>query len=435
MNTLLLEPTDVLFFRDAIPMSAGQGRGAGARLPFPSTLHDALRSCLLLGRGVEGLAREKMWTQRNGSGERPIATRDFQSLHTAGPFPWTPEHGLLLPVPLDAVLADGARRVACLALMPDDSPAPAADFRPRCIPAAVTRPDKKAQLHGWWTCEQYAAYLTGAELQTRQGFTPIHASDLWQEEARVGVAIAPETASAVEGQLYAGGFLRPAEGLRIALQAGLGEKSPAAEHDDLARLDWLLLGGERRLARIHRPQEKIFAAIPGTPTFTGSDPCLVKWTLVTPAIFTHGALPGWCFNAHDGLPTGRVRLGAAREQRRRRARAAAAPLPGRAHLLAWCLGKPLTVAGWDAIAGAPKPTQLAVPAGSAYYFLCEDAATAEALAARLHWRPRSDHAGDRGCGYGLCSLVPKLHEQSSADLPTLARELFSEKTPALSIAP
>jgi hypothetical protein len=48
MKPLLIEPTDVLFFRDAIPMSAGQGKGTGARVPFPSTLHEALRASLLL---------------------------------------------------------------------------------------------------------------------------------------------------------------------------------------------------------------------------------------------------------------------------------------------------------------------------------------------------------------------------------------------------
>ena len=33
MNPILVEPSDTFFFRDSIPMSAGQGRGAGARLP------------------------------------------------------------------------------------------------------------------------------------------------------------------------------------------------------------------------------------------------------------------------------------------------------------------------------------------------------------------------------------------------------------------
>ncbi|MCX8090869.1 MAG: hypothetical protein N3I86_08045, partial [Verrucomicrobiae bacterium] len=58
MNTVLIEPTDVLFFRDAIPMSAGQGKGAGCRMPFPSTLHEAFRASLLRARGETGLKKE-----------------------------------------------------------------------------------------------------------------------------------------------------------------------------------------------------------------------------------------------------------------------------------------------------------------------------------------------------------------------------------------
>ena len=85
-------------------------------------------------------------------------------------------------------------------------------------------------------------------------------------------------------------------------------------------------------------------------------------------------------------------------------------------------------AGWDTVEQCPKPTQLAVPAGSTYYFLCENAATASALATRLHWRPRSDHYGDKGCGYGLCSAAA-MHPASSADVRALAAESFSMNHP------
>ena len=433
MTTVLLEPTDVLFFRDAVPMSAGQGRGAGARLPFPSTVHEALRASLLLSRGVEGLPKTTTWTQRNGKGERFIATRDFQSLRTVGPFPWTETRRLLLPVPLDAVRADQGKAVACLELWRDPTPPPDATFRPCCLPVAVTPPDKLAQLSGWWEVAQYTAYLRGETLAEADAFEPIRTDTLWQEEARVGVALDPGTFAAESGKLFAGGFLRADEKTRFAAQFWLGEKSPGTEQRDLAGLDWLLLGGERRLARLHRASDDVFAALPPAPEFGGPGPCLLKWTLVTPAIFAHGALPGWCshpLEKPDGLPQGRVRLGVARAQSRRRDRPESAPLPGRAQLIAWCLGRPLTVSGWDTAEHAPKPTQLAVPAGSAYYFLCEDAATANALAARLHWHPRSDRYGDKGCGYGLCSAVARMHPQSSADVPALAARLFSPNTPA-----
>jgi hypothetical protein len=70
-----------------------------------------------------------------------------------------------------------------------------------------------------------------------------------------------------------------------------------------------------------------------------------------------------------------------------------------------------------------KSTQLAVPAGSVYYFLCENTATANVLAAKLHWRPRSDHYGEKGCGYGLCSFEVSLHP-ASPDIHFLCSQVF-----------
>ena len=54
MNTLLLQPTDVLFFRDGRPMS-GSLAGHGAAWPLPTVtdaaLHGALHRALLSGHG------------------------------------------------------------------------------------------------------------------------------------------------------------------------------------------------------------------------------------------------------------------------------------------------------------------------------------------------------------------------------------------------
>jgi CRISPR type III-B/RAMP module-associated protein Cmr3 len=444
MTPLLIEPTDVLFFRDAIPMAAGAGHGHGARLPFPSTLHEAFRASLLLasGRTVDRYTR----TGREG---RQVATFDFQSLRTAGPFPWQEfdaphsknPRGLLLPVPLDAAFDFDRTQLKRLQLWRDESvPADARcekadDFRPPCLPVTVTPPDKHAELHGWWTLPQWQAWIDGRTDHTGDFFKTIPDTDLCQAEHRIGVEIDPARSAAAEGQLYAGAYLRLDERTRFAAQAAVRDTRRTAECDELARLDWLLLGGEQRLSRLHREGDP-FAALPLPPSPGSDGPCLLAWTLVTPAIFAHGSLPGWC--AHpaekpDGLPLGRVRLGApTASPRRARRKEGASALPGRAHLIAWRAGRPLTVSGWDAIAHAPKPTQLAVPAGSVYYFLCENADTGRDLAARLHWQPRSDHYGDKGCGYGLCSFAIEMHSQSpkSADVRALADKILNAETPA-----
>ena len=118
------------------------------------------------------------------------------------------------------------------------------------------------------------------------------------------------------------------------------------------------------------------------------------------------------------MRAGQVRLGASARKSER------AALPGPAQLISWCLGKPLTVSGWDFVEQTAKPTRLAVPAGSVYYFLCGNRPTATALAKKLHWQPRSDFYGEKGCGYGLASLNVQMHP-TSPDVRALANELFN----------
>lgn len=445
MNTVLLEPTDVLFFRDAVPMSAGQGKGSGCRMPFPSTLHEAFRGSLLRARGElgnakelpgrpRGAARKGNWHVESHATDVMIASKAFCSLRTAGPFPWQPDKGLLLPVPLDAALSPGGEKLARLQLWRDPAAAPSlantpGTFRPLCLPLATTPPDKHAQLHGWWTLKQNALYLRRDPGSEDQQFRPLPTDKLWEAEHRVGVEIEPGTFAAKQGQLYAGSYLRAHAQTRFAVQLHLGDQCAAGngEASELAGLDWLLLGGELRLARIWRthpagnPLPDLFAPLAAPPEPPpGDGPCLLKWVLATPAVFTHGSLPGWCGPADgkpDGRPIGEVRLG--KSQRK----PASEPLPGRALLISWCLARPRTVSGWDVVEQRAKPTLLAVPEGGIYYFLCENRATAAALAKKLHWQPRSDFYGEKGCGYGLVSFDVQMHT-TSPDVRALAKELF-----------
>jgi CRISPR-associated protein Cmr3 len=431
MNPLIIEPTDLLFFRDAIPMSAGQGKGAGCRLPFPSTLHEALRTSLLTARSAPGDAGQpvtalptgKDFTGRDG---KKVASFAFQSLRTVGPFPWQEfdaddlstrrPRGLLLPVPLDVAFDEKREHLARMALRHESvQPGLAVtpeNFRPFCLPVSVTPPDKHAQLHGWWTLDQWRAYLEGRTDNGGGFFHPVPQDELWESEHRVGVEIEPETFSARSGQLYAGSYLRPNARTRFAARVQL-QKPVNEEAESLSQLSWLLLGGEQRLARLHHEGfADPFANLPPAPEPKAEGVCLLKWVLLTPAIFMHGSLPGWCIDTKRDrfggpLPAGQVCL----------------ELAGRAQLVSWRLGKPRTVSGWDVVEGRAKPTMLAVPEGGVYYFLCENRATATALAMKLHWQPRSDFYGEKGCGYGLVSFDVRMHA-SSIQIEELAREVF-----------
>jgi len=433
MKTILIEPTDVLFFRDAIPMSAGQGTGAGCRMPFPSTVHEALRASLLRASGElrsskeeearpPNAARKGDWHARGHDGKTFIATRAFRSLQMAGPLPWHADHGLLVPVPLDAAFGSGRGKLHRLQLWRDGSVPRQQEWKQPsvyhslCLPVAVTPPDKHGQVEGWWTVDQMRRYLEGETVNSGERFVPFSTAVLWETEHRIGVEIEPGNFAAKSGQLYAGSYLRPSARTRFAVQIELGDPRAEAngEGKAIAVLDWLLLGGEFRLARLWHKNEDCFSHLKRPPAAPpGDGPCLLKWVLVTPAIFAHGSLPGWCADSlqnRAGGPwaPGRVCL----------------ELPGRAQLASWCIGKPRTVSGWDVVDGRAKPTLLAVPAGGGYYFLCENRTTATELACKLHWQPRADFYGDKGCGYGLVSFDVQMHP-TSRDVRSLADEVFN----------
>jgi CRISPR type III-B/RAMP module-associated protein Cmr3 len=296
-----------------------------------------------------------------------------------------------------------------------------AEYRPLCLPMAVTPPDKHGQLNGWWTVSQTRSYLDGSPNNARELFRPVATEELWKAERRIGVEIEPGSFAAKPGQLFAGSYLRANRETRFLVQLQLGDPQADAngEGKAIGSLDWLLLGGDFRLARLWhtdsagQPLPDYLGSLNQVPTVPpGEGPWLLKWALVTPAIFAHGSLPGWCADTRGDRPEGTRPVGRV-----------CFDLPGRAQIISWCLGQPRVVSGWDVVDGHAKPTMLAVPEGSVYYFLCENRNTAAALAQKLHWQPRSDFYGEKGCGYGLVSFDVKLHS-TSPDVETLADELF-----------
>ena len=393
MQPILIEPTDTLFFRDSIPMSSGQGKGAGARLPLPSTLHEAIRASLFEqhGRSDERAAFRPSNAPRSGGwlgkakSQASEGSKDFQSLQLIGPFPVRLEKGQApewhLPLPLDLAF-DGAGKAHAhqLLLLPDRTHTTALP----CI-AVSTQPANKHAPTGFLSLAQMQRYLDGQ----LDALIVTESSQFFLPEYRIGVEISPDSFSAADGQLYAATHARPREGFRLGAMLGL-KKPINGEEAKLTALDFLILGGERRLARIRR--ENIAAPIiPSAPNIEDNGQTVIlKWVLATPAVFAHGWLPGWCKDTQGQRPEHDVCL----------------PLnAGRARLIAATLGKLQPFAGWDSLEHRAKPTQLAVPAGSVYHFLCENAAAARELAALLHWRPRSDAYGEKGFGYGLCTTA------------------------------
>jgi len=419
MNPILVEPSDTFFFRDSIPMSAGQGRGAGARLPLPSTLHEAVRASLLekYGRTDKRAAFRPKDAARSGPWDKsrsvPSAgSKDYQSLQVAGPLPYlvpdasNPDAsvGLHFPIPLDVVLDERGKAHALQLLTLDathhSAPLPALAVSP--VPAS------KGQPSGFLPVAAIKSYLDGDLSGIEAKNSIVKYGEFFEPEYRIGVAIDIASQSAAVCQLYSATHARPAGRFRLAAWAGLRNPSND-EAERLERLEYLILGGERRISRIHRDGVSLpVPALPAVPAV--DDPIILKWVLATPAVFANGSLPGWCRDtSYAARPDGEVCLQLK---------------TGRARLIATCQGKPIAFAGWDVVKDEAKPTQLAVPAGSVLYFLCENAATAGELGGLLHWRPRSDVFGEKGFGYGLCSFATQFHP-TSPDIHNIASGFFS----------
>lgn len=439
---LELEPLDTLFFRDARPMQAGAGSGGhGASWPLPTVVHEALRTALLRRSGQLPASRSvKGHRGRKPSGksrERWIASRAFESLRLLGPLP-VREGVVYLPRPADVVPGgeDGVVVMAPLARVVGRSSPPVA-VRDLCregkhLESGDGREDANWQLRGvaavvepskeeaakWVPWEDFVRLIRsgpGESVRLPKGET------LWDTEFRIGIEVDPETRTAAEGQFYSAEHLRLREGVRLWLAAELSPLGGRREEEIrwLEQLagDGLTLGGESRQCRVASSGSDLKMELPSLPS---AGPWGIRWVLVTPAVFEGGWRPGWVCGQ-----TGAVCLpkevprepGESRLHWRQRIRKEPAI---RARLVAVCSEKPVAFSGWETLAAGngkdagPKPTRLAVPAGSVYYFEAESREDADALVKVLHGRTRSDRFGEKGMGWGFCGTwkpleLPFLH--------------------------
>ncbi len=380
-------PADTLFFRDPRPLQAGSSYGRGAHWPLPTVLHSAIRTALLQANGELPLRKSQDGHQRRGTARGQVATEAYQWLNLRGPFPVDEKGVMYFPIPRDLV-PDGDGTVSPLRIIPN----PGGNNLPKALShmaVSVAKPSKEA-LADWVSAAFYEKYLSGGSLAK-----PPHAT-LWDSDYRMGVAIDPDTHTAKEGQLYAAEHLRLRDGVK--LRFAISQDPHGQEIANLAgRI--LQLGGERRFGRIAACDDEW--RLPFV-TITGNR---VKWVLLAPAIFLHGWRPGWI--GDDGNVLLRVVNGMRAKRRHERDHTAGweynphkyGDQPIQARLVAACVGKPQVVGGWD---DQPKPTYLAVPSGSVYYFRADSETEAQKLVRALQGRCKSDFFGEKGLGLGVC---------------------------------
>jgi len=440
MNTLLLEPTDVLFFRDGRPMT-GSLSGHSAAWPLPNVVDHALHAAL----HRSGLESHSHRFGRNGRAEKTDRTFQFGSLVTAGPFPVCcdgakPEW--FFPRPADAM--NDANGLIAISRHPVELPGGSGSSLPDGLRYAVAdnRPASKDLPAPWWSTRAWDAYLGGVGETTKADF--VDDSAIAAQEHQIGIAIDPESGATISGKFYSAHYLR----LRRNWQMGLFTEAPDKLHAgaDLVRKlvsadGHLIVGGQQRLCTVRIEPSADGEPLPLPRGCEADFPVspdgrsLVKWTLLTPAIWPKiaansekqvsehpgGWLPNWIARQRDGLAVQLKADDLPREGSESRAvwrqRVAAQPAI-EARLVAAVVPKPVVVTGWfssdrEGNANSAKPTHLAVPAGAVYYFEAKDPVAAKALARALNWHGatsgtdivnrRSTLLGEKGFGLGVCS--------------------------------
>jgi hypothetical protein len=446
MNTILLQPTDVLFFRDGRPMTASLA-GHGAAWPLPNVINAAFHAALHRA-GLDGAHEHR----RGGRGiYAENAKRDckFGSLVTAGPFPVSSEGCWFFPRPGD-LLDDTLSPVLVPERSTDWGNTSNLTEPLRFAVASRREPSKDCRAKAWLSCEAFDAYLRHENDFNLTG-KAVDDSEFCDAEHSIGIEIDPATGTAGQGEangkFYSAHYLRLREGWRLGVGAQAIDEDYGKHDGDLVKALFngtnlsIIVGGQQRICTATRLPESTLRLPRGINT--GFHECggkhLIKWILFTPAVWpiippeskegktmtphAGGWLPNWIHSQSGSVlllsRKGNIRRDYSRAKARRVADKAE---PIAAKLVAAVVPKPIVVSGWalpnetgETAAernGGAQSTHLAVPAGAVYYFEANSAEDAQKLADALNWHGstdgkeiknrRSTLLGEKGFGLGVC---------------------------------
>jgi CRISPR-associated protein Cmr3 len=409
LHQILLQPTDVLFFRDGRPMS-GSLAGHTAAWPLPDVTNHALHAALHRA-DLEQQTGEKLHTHRRGrsgqySNDDAQRDRKFGSLLTAGPFPVqvADKDGRPLakpvwffPRPKDAQLngrvAVTFRPVRFVIKDGDDDPWLGSSL-PEPLEYAVANtlpPSKDSGGEPWISAEAYDHFLCDSSDRLAP-FDPsgfLRDADLADTEQAIGIAIDPVTGTTgrgeAAGRIYSAHYLRLREEFRLGLFAEAMDKrngDPNTRRDLISALlnrqpQTIIVGGQQRLCTAERrdtprplPLPQGMASDFNSVELDGRKRWFVKWVLLTPAIWPEippqkrdgspqnphpgGWLPNWVFldwdtEKHESRPNdrnGEVLLTSGPGVRKAQRTGAPTGSAISARLVAAIVSKPIPVTGW-----------------------------------------------------------------------------------------
>jgi len=422
MNTLLLKPADLLFFKDGRPLE-GSLSGHSMIWPTPDIVNHALHAALHTSELIE---------------QAQVHAKDIKlgNLCSVGPFP---VNGNIwhFARPLD--LEQDSLQPSCLPCSYSNTPAGSSSL-PGCLKypiASTIAPSKNNPAKVWLSKQSFENYINSKHDVAMQGVNP---DCIANQECFTGIGI--DTQSGVAGVGEASGKIYSAHYLRLKPEWQLGllasAEASSRQQDLIVELckkqDSIVLGGQQRICNMQlqadTQQLPLPCGITEAPQADADGKVRIKWILLTPAIYPHmpanpqkniaehhgGWLPNWICQ-HSGKvllkPAVTRQAGQSRLQWRK---ACEQQTTLAAKLVAVRSEKPQIITGYatsrDKV-GA-KSTHLAVPAGSIYYFECDNRKDAGELLQALNWHAcqsgaqqilnrRSTLLGEKGFGLGVCA--------------------------------
>ena len=327
MMELFLEPVDVWLFRDGKPFDAGSDHRARSLFPpYPSVMQGAIRSHQLVVKKID-LRDPKAIEDEVGTAE------DFKSLRLRGPFIAREEDGRLtryFPVPADVVPDRKMGRYRPLRPRSRQDTPHTLTNAPGELPMLLWPPDDvepgKEDFGQWMAEEELLKCLRG------EPAVAVKSDELFKRENRFGIGRNDATRTTEEGALYEVEFIRPCSGVGLWVQVD--------GYDGWPESGTMRIGGEGRGAHFSQLKTTLGWPQPSDPL-----PARFKVYFASPAYFEDGWRPkdGW-----ERFFTGPVRLQAV------------------------ALNRYESIGGFDWAANEQKPARRYVPAGSVYYFACDD---------------------------------------------------------------
>jgi len=351
---LFIHPFDTQFYRDGRPFDAGvDSTGKANFLPYPRTLYGALRACILsyYSDWQNWPSLPKVQSVIGSSPEQ------FGSLSIRGPVLARDRSGdltniyPLYPIPADVVRAKATRK--CLLLKPQTDKTLLKNITNfqfnELFPCRPASEERIENIEGYLLSHDYLPqYLIGEFPKGNDEITLLEKVDkVFQFEPRLGIGLNYKTRTAKLNLLYSVNHVRMDDDVGLIVEVD--------NHNELLPLKGLLrLGGDSRPVEYtkiknedwERTKEDVGKMIIKEGKF--------KVYLITPALFKNSWYPDF-LSSKKGFLEGN--------------------LPGTSlciRLVGACVGRSISIGGFDIKNKHPKEIQKAVPAGSVYFFQFTD---------------------------------------------------------------